>query len=367
MKTNTMNLKIVSNKRMHCLSIPLFVILLFGLLITEPAFAQSSPPTVNLRTAGNFVVLAKTGVSCTGATNITGDIGVSPAAATYVTGFNLIMDASGTFSTSALVTGKIYASDYTAPTPSNMTTAIGDMITAYDDAAGRLLPDFTELYAGDLTGKTLTRGLYKWSTAVLVSAGGVTISGSSTDIWIFQIAQNLELANGAMITLTGGAKPSNIFWQVGGQVTLGTTSAMKGVVLSKTAIAMNTGASFSGRALAQTAVTIDANTLIIPDVISDVKNEIGPSVYSLSQNYPNPFNPITTIQYSIEKSELVRLTVYDIIGNEVAELVNGYQEAGTYSVSLNTSIEPETFSSGVYFYRLKTGSFFATRKFVLLQ
>jgi hypothetical protein len=216
--------------------------------------AVSQSTTVNLGTAGDFAILAKTGISTTGITSITGDIGVSPAAATFITGFGLILDASGTFSTSSLVTGKVYSADYTAPTPTKMTTAIGDMQTAYTNAAGRTLPDYTELYAGDVTGKTLTHGLYKWGTGVLVSAGGVTISGSATDVWIFQVAQNLTVANGAIVTLSGGALASRIFWQVAGQVTLGTTAAMKGNILCQTQIAFSTGATLNGRALAQTAV-----------------------------------------------------------------------------------------------------------------
>jgi hypothetical protein len=222
--------------------------------------------TVNLRTTANFAVLAKSGVSATGVTSITGDVGLSPAAATYITGFGLIMDASGTFSTSSLVLvpGKIYASDYTPPTPTTMTTAVSDMETAYTDAAGRTLPDHTELGAGDITSMTLTPGLYKWGTGVLVSAAGVTISGSATDVWIFQIGQDLTVANGAIVTLSGGAQASNIFWQVAGQATLGTTADMKGIILCQTAIAMNTGATLKGRALAQTAVTLAGNTVVNP-------------------------------------------------------------------------------------------------------
>jgi hypothetical protein len=238
---------------------------ILAVVLILPSIAVSqSPSPVNLGTAGDFVILTKTGISATGVTKITGDIGVSPIKATGITGFGLILDASGTFSVSSLVTGKVYASDYTDPTPAKMTTAIGDMETAYTNAAGRSLPDFTELYAGDVTGQTLTPGLYKWGTGVLVSAGGVTISGTASDVWIFQIAQNLVLADGAMVNLIGGAKAFNIFWQVAGQATLGKAAAMEGVILCKTAIVMTTGATLEGRALAQTAATLDANTVVDP-------------------------------------------------------------------------------------------------------
>jgi hypothetical protein len=236
-------------------------ILTIVLMMTAAALAQSSPAPVDLGTSGNFVILAKTGISTTGVTSITGDIGVSPIDHTAITGFDLILDPSGQWATSTLVVGKVYAADYATPTPTMLSTAVGNMETAYTDAAGRT-PDYTELYSGDITGQTLTTGTYKWSTGVLISPGGVTISGSATDVWIFQIAQDLTVANGAIITLSGGAKASNIFWQVAGEVTLGTSSDFKGIILSQTLIAMQTGATFDGKALAQTAVTLDANSVL---------------------------------------------------------------------------------------------------------
>ena len=542
------------------------MILTVALMVHGVTFSQSS--TVDLGTAGNFAILAKTGVSTTGVTAITGNIGISPAAASLVTGFGLIADATNVFATSSLVTGKIYASNYAPPTPTNMTAAIGDMQTAYTDAAGRTLPDSTELGAGDITGKTIPHGLYKWGTGVLISAGGVTISGSATDIWIFQVANDLTVANGAIVTLSGGALASNIFWQVAGQVTIGTTAQMKGNILCQTQIAMSNGATLNGRALAQTAVTLNANTVVIPAAIaipsvpvlvypgnkavslrsdtlnfvwksaatatgynfqlstssgfsSFVKNDstadtskkvtslshmtkyfwrirgyngggfsafstvdslttivpasatpltvspsgtinvqrkatfkwhaspyatkyrlqiasvnsidsIGgfkavnvvfdtttadtitqlsvplasstmfywhvdasdtggtsdyssapsfttgvvllvndlnavPSRFELSQNYQNPFNPSTKINYSLQQAGMVSLRVYNVLGQEVATLVNGRQEAGSYSVTFNSNDVARSLSSGVYFYRLDAGSFVSTKKLILMK
>lgn len=246
------------NNRMAGMSFGMTMAL--GILAAMPALA-AGPAPVNLLVAGRFVILSKAGISTTGVTSIVGDIGVSPISATAITGFDLILAPSGRYSTSSLVEGKVYASDYAPPTPTRMTTAVGDMETAYTDAENRTLPDFTELYAGDLTGQTLTPGLYKWGTGVLISAGGVTLSGSPTDVWIFQIAQDLTVESGAIVTLAGGASAANVFWQVAGETTLGTTSRMKGIVLCATQIAMNTGAKLLGRALAQTAVTLDANAI----------------------------------------------------------------------------------------------------------
>lgn len=89
----------------------------------------------------------------------------------------------------------------------------------------------------------------------------------------------------------------------------------------------------------------------------------GPSSYSLQQNYPNPFNPKTMINYSIKKSGFVSLKVYDVLGNEVADLVNGNKSAGHYSVEFNASDLP----SGIYFYTLVSGDFMDTRKLILLK
>jgi hypothetical protein len=225
--------------------------------------AASGRIPVNLGTAGNFVILAKTGVSTTGTTAVVGDIGVSPVAASYMTGFALIADSTNTFSTSSVVTGKLYAADYASPTPDVMTTAISDMETAFVDAAGRTTPDFTELGAGDISGLTLVPGLYKWSSGVSIT-NGVTLSGGATDVWIFQIAQDLVVNNSAIVTLTGGAQAKNIFWQVAGKAVLGTSADFKGIILSQTLISLNTGAKIVGRALAQAAVTLNATAVTAP-------------------------------------------------------------------------------------------------------
>jgi len=230
---------------------------------TTVASSPTGPATVNLGTAGNYVIVAKSGVSTTGTTAVVGDIAISPAAASFVTGFALIADPTNTFSTSALVTGKVWAANYTAPTPASLTTVVLDMQTAYTDAAGRTLPDYTELGAGNINGMTLSAGLYKWGTGVSLPSA-VTLTGGANDVFIFQVAQNLTVGNGAIVTLSGGVQAKNIFWQVAGQVTLGTTANFKGIILSQTLIAMNTGSIRTGRALPQTAVTLNATAITNP-------------------------------------------------------------------------------------------------------
>jgi len=217
---------------------------------------------VSLGTAGDFVLLAKSGISTVPPSIITGDLGVSPAAATYLTGFALTANTGNASSRSTQVTGKIYAANYASPTPAKMTTAIGDMALAFTDAAGRA-PDVTELGAGDIGGMTLAPGVYKWTSGLLVPTS-VTLNGDATAVWIFQIAQNLTLSSATRIMLTGGALPEHVFWQVAGQVQLGTTAHLEGVVLSKTAVTLGTGASLAGRLLAQTAIVLDASTIVQP-------------------------------------------------------------------------------------------------------
>ncbi len=220
---------------------------------------ETSIQPVDLGTADDFVILAKTGISTATSSIITGNIGVSPSAATYITGFSLILDSTGTFSGSSQITGSAYASDYTSPTPSNLITAIGDMELAYADAVGRAA-NYNELYSGDLSGKTLTTGVYKFGTGVLVNTD-LTLTGTATDIFIFQIAGQLSLASGISITLAGGVLAKNIIWVVADTVSLGVGSHFEGTILAMTNISMGTNASINGNLYSQTAVTLDACTV----------------------------------------------------------------------------------------------------------
>ncbi len=217
---------------------------------------------VNLRTAGNYAILAESAISTVPPAVVTGDLGLSPMAATFITNFSLVADATNVFATSTQVTGKIYAADDAVPTPSNLTTAIGDMGLAFTDAAGRA-PDVTELGAGSIGGMTLAPGVYQWGTGLLIPTD-LTLHGSATAVWIFQIAQDLTVSSAVNVHLTGGALAKNVFWQVAGKVDLGTTSHLEGIVLCQTMINLQTGASIAGRLMAQTAVSLDASTVTQP-------------------------------------------------------------------------------------------------------
>jgi hypothetical protein len=212
---------------------------------------------VNLGIAGNFAVLSKTGITDVYQSAITGDIGSSP-----ITGAAILVRCTE-------VVGTIYTVDAAGPLPcsvtnaTRLTTAIGDMQTAYTDAAGRTNPDFLNLGAGNIGGKTLTPGLYKWTTALNIPTD-ITISGSPTDVFIFQIAGTLKLSSAVRMTLTGGVQAKNIFWVVSDAVTCGTTSHFEGNILGMTGINLQTEATINGRLLAQTAVTLQMNSVTQP-------------------------------------------------------------------------------------------------------
>jgi hypothetical protein len=102
----------------------------------------------------------------------------------------------------------------------------------------------------------------------------------------------------------------------------------------------------------------------IANPITDVEQLTGfPKVFALSQNYPNPFNPSTTLSFSLPSRSFVTLNIFDLLGREVATVVSEEFPAGTYSRQWNAS----NISSGIYFYRLKAGSFIEIKKLVLLR
>ena len=212
--------------------------------------------SVDLKSAGDFVILSKTGITSVYKSTITGNIGTSP-----ITGAAMVVNCGE-------VTGSVFSVDAAGPackttSATMLTAAVGDMQAAYTDAAGRINPDYLNLGAGNIGGKTLTAGLYKWTTALIIPTD-LTISGAPDDIFIFQISGTLIMSSAVNITLAGGVQAKNIFWQTSGAVTLGTTSHFEGNILSQTGINMKTGASMNGRMLAQTAVTLQMNAVTKP-------------------------------------------------------------------------------------------------------
>ena len=187
---------------------------------------------------------------------VVGNIGASP-----ISGSAILVPCSE-------IVGNIYTANAAGPlpcriiNPSLLTSAVSDMMTAYTDAAGRVGPNFLNLGAGTIiAGTTLSPGLYKWSTSLLV-VGDITISGNSTAVWIFQIAGTLTIANGVNIVLAGGSSAANIYWQVTETTKVGTNSHFEGIILCKTGVNFLTGASINGKVFAQTAVTLQMNAVV---------------------------------------------------------------------------------------------------------
>lgn len=219
------------------------------------------PSLVNLGTAANYAILAESGISTVPSSAITGSIGVSPAAASALTGFALTLASGGDYSTSGQVSGKVYAANYANPTPTNLTTAVGDMQAAYTNAGptGLSSPNFSPT-SGDLSGLTLPAGIYKYSGAVSMPAS-CTISGSATDTWVFQVGSTLTQAGSTSVFLSGGALASNVFWVVPGAVIIGGSATIHGIVLAATSVTLETGSTLYGRILSQTAVALQSATI----------------------------------------------------------------------------------------------------------
>jgi hypothetical protein len=227
-------------------------------------FTNDTISGVNLRTAGNFAIIAKTGISTVPDSSITGHIGVSPIVSTAITGFDLDVDSSNQFATCTQVDSqsRVYAPDYIGSgggisTPALLTTAVSDMEIAYIDAAGRPNTDAAKENpgGGDIGGMTLVSGVYTFTTDIKISTD-VTFSGDSNSTFILQTSGAVTQAAGIKVVLGPNVKAENIFWVVATEVTVNSGAEMMGILLVKTAVKFNTGSALVGRILAQTAVTL---------------------------------------------------------------------------------------------------------------
>ena len=216
------------------------VIFLSALLVGPSLQAQVS--SVGLGTADDFAVLAGETITNTGSTTITGDVGLHPG--TAVIGFD-----------SVTLDGALHTTDAAA------SGAKDDLVTAYNDAAGRG-PATT--VATELGGQILTGGVYNAASGTFEITGPLTLDaqGDPNAVFVFQMASTLVTASASTVNLVNGAQACNVFWQVGSSATLGTSSSLRGSILALTSITLNTGATIEGRALARNgAVTLDTNTI----------------------------------------------------------------------------------------------------------
>jgi Ice-binding-like len=206
------------------------------------AFALANDPM--LGTAGNFGVIAGTAVTNTGRTWITGQVAVNPGSS--ITGF-----PPGT-------AGVLHVAD------SAGTIAQTDLTAAYTRSLGgpQPCPPANDRTGVNLGGQTLVPGVYCQTTAPTLT-GTLTLNGAG--VYLFQIGSTLITANNAVISLTGGALPCDVFWQVSSSATIAPATTMVGNIMALTSITMQTGASLTGRALARNgAVTLDTNRIIQP-------------------------------------------------------------------------------------------------------
>jgi hypothetical protein len=224
----------------------------------------AGPAPVDLGSAAHFTILAGAAITTTGGGIINGDVGASP-----ITGAAIAL-------TQAQVNGTIYAVDAAGPAGSVINAALlltakGDLTKAINDAAGRTpIPSGPFLNpglipgSGNIGGMNLAPGLYKFTGTALITGADVTLTGGPDDVWIFQIAADLEVGSTVQVILAGGAQARNIFWQVD-SATIGTFAVFKGTIMSDQAITMNTTSAMDGRALAFTAgVTFNGNVGELP-------------------------------------------------------------------------------------------------------
>jgi hypothetical protein len=234
--------------------------------------AEAAVAPVDLGTAGDYAILAKSGISTVPRSPITGNIGVSPIAATAITGFGLALDSEGQFSTASQITGKAFAASYGGATAAALTVAVYDMETAYTAAAGRTNTDAARinLKGGAIGGLTLTPGVYTFKMSISIGPDtDVTFDarGDINAVFIMQTTGVLSQAANTKVILVGGAQPKNIFWQVAGHAEIGADASMQGILLVKTDVLFVTGSSLIGRILAQTAVNLQMATITDEDKV----------------------------------------------------------------------------------------------------
>ena len=237
------------------------LVLAVAFMAAPRTLLAAGPAPVDLGSCAHFTILAGATITTTGGGVINGDIGASP-----ITGAAIHL-------TQAQVNGTIYTVDAAGPAgsviaPALLTTAKGDLTAAFNDAAGRLpapTGPFLNPGAGNIGGLNLVPGLYKFTGTALITGSDVTLTGGPDDVWIFQIAADLQVGGSVHVILAGGAQARNIFWQVGTSAVIGTFAVFKGTIIADQAITINTTSAMDGRALAFTAgVTFNGNVGELP-------------------------------------------------------------------------------------------------------
>ena len=233
--------------------------------VTVAAASSAVDGPIDLGTAASYGALGATTVTNTGPTVINGDLGLSPG--TSITGFG--------GAPNGMVNGTVHATDAAAA------GAQSDTTIAYNVAAS-LTPTTTGI--GELSGLSLTPGVYTGGALALSDNGALTLAGSANSVWVFQAASTLTIGSATRITITGGASACNVFWQVGSSATIGTAAQFQGTVLAQQSVTATTSATVVGRLLARGgAVTLDTNTITAPTGCSTpgtASRTVGPTITS---------------------------------------------------------------------------------------
>jgi hypothetical protein len=210
-------------------------------VLAATSLAAFAAPPPSLGGAANFVVLGGAGVTCT-ASSVTGNVGSK-----------LTVTRTPTCS----IAGAIHQGDATA------VNAFNNFVSAYTTFKGMTCPPANNLTTkSELGGQSLAPGVYCFDSTAALSTGILTLNGSASDVWVFQIGTGITTAGPGQVLMTGGASACNVYWVVGTQATIGTGTKFQGNILAGSEVAFSgTGSSLAGRALAQTAVTMTGTTI----------------------------------------------------------------------------------------------------------
>ncbi|MCE5190571.1 MAG: ice-binding family protein [Actinomycetia bacterium] len=222
--------------------VSLMLTLILVVMMAVPTRTMAAEPTVNLGSTASFAVLAGETITNTGPTTINGDVGLFPG--TAFTG-----------QASATVNGTVHINDAVAG------VAKDDLVTAYDDAAGRTP---VTIIPTELGGATLNPGVYASESGTFQITGTLTLDaqGDPDGVFIFKTDSTLITASASNVDLINGARFCRVFWKVGSSATLGTNSHFAGHIFALTSIAAQTGATIQGQLLARNGeVTLDTNTI----------------------------------------------------------------------------------------------------------
>ncbi len=214
---------------------------------------------LDLGVAKSFSVMAYTSITSAPTSNITGKVGLKPGIRSLIK-INPATEVSG----GSL---EVYAGDDVGDPQNYITMAREDLIAAYRDAASRTPDkDKKEAYKGDLSGKILPPGVYHFSTGSSI-ASDVSLEGTDSDVWIFQVDGDLSVADNVRVNLSGNAKPKNVYWQISGKTTLGSHSMMVGTVMNQLTFELKSNAQVLGRVLNKNGkVLLSQNTITKPEL-----------------------------------------------------------------------------------------------------